>query len=473
VTESTLKAQTAKTARDRLLETLRDGRYHSAHELEHTDKLKPGDWVVALRELIEFGYAFGRRSNSLIMRERALKEKPQDLADLLARIDSRVVEDMNSLTASQKAMADIKLKQEPRPAQLSSVPPSDDHHDEPPDFEVSDDAEDIAEEDKIVLSVDPKGFVLSGKLTLTSTQAIVAKKRSGKTYLAMVLAEQLLKHDLPFVAVDPTGVWVGLLSLASGAPSPYNILVLGGPRGERPLTADMGAAVAELIVEAWPRSIILDLSDLSPEDQHLFVFNLCTRIYTINKRPVHFFFDEADEFAPQSSDSNYKYQRRCLTAVDRFIRRGGAKGLGGTLITQRPAVINKNVLSQVGRLIVLNLVAPHDIEAVEDWMRLVVTSMSDRSACISALPHLRHGEAFAVTVGAGTIPLCRFMTRPKETFDSSRTPTMDETGAVVAQVNAPSADLLELVLRVLGPRELVQSSASAAEGPDDEDSDED
>jgi hypothetical protein len=466
VTESTLKAQTAKTARDLLSEVLRDGLYHSAHQLANVEGLKQGDWVVAIRELIDFGYAFGRRSNSLIMRERALKEKSQDLTDLLARIDARTAEDMNSVSIHEKPkVTDIQLA---RPAHPPDEGGTDEELENQP-FDVEDDAEEISEEDKIVMSVDPRGFVLSGKLTLTSTQAIVAKKRSGKTYFAMVLAEQFLKHDLPFVAVDPTGVWVGLLSMADGSPSPHEILVLGGPRGARSLTADMGSMVAELIVEVWPKSVIIDLSELPPEDQHLFVFNLCTRIYTINKRPVHFFFDEADEFAPERSDSNYKYQRRCLSAVDRFIRRGGVKGLGGTLITQRPAVISKNVLSQVSRLIVLNLVAPHDIEAVEDWMRLV-TNMSDRSTCLSALPHLRHGEAFALAVGAGTVPLCRFTTRSKETFDSSRTPTMDAGDVIASRVNPPSERLLEAVERVLGSAE---PEAPAVEVSDDEASGED
>lgn len=469
VTESTLKAQTARSVRDKVLDLLSDERYHSAYELEHMDGLKVGDWVVAVRELIEYGYAFARRSNSLLLRKRSLADRPQDLAELLAGIDARVPEDLNPIVAGE-----VKVSS-PSARKVVVVKNSSDEVDFETDagqtFEVSD----VPEGDKISLSADPQGFVISGKQLLTSTQAILAKKRSGKTYLAMVMAEQLLKLKLPFVAVDPTGVWGGLRSLPDGKPSPYDVLTLGGARGQWPLSADSGEKVAELVVALWPRSMVLDLSALLPEDQHKFVYHLCAKIFFINKRPVHFFFDEADEFAPQASDSNYKHQRRCLSAIDRLVRRGGVKGLGGTLITQRPAVINKNVLSQVGRILVLNMVAPHDIAAVEEWMRTVVQRAQDREACLAALPVLPSGDVFAITNGAGTIPLCKFRTRPKETFDSSKTPTMDEVDLPVPEVSHPPPEVVEkagLILGLLGG-EAEPSSAEGEESSDGSPSDED
>lgn len=440
-TESTLKHQPARTVRDKVLEVLSDGRYHSAHELENLKDLKSGDWVVAVRELIDYGYAFTRRSNSLLVRRRSLSEHPQDLADLLALIDARSPEDINP-TSLAPAPAPSFV---PRSKVVKEV----DVEEENP-FEAEPDAFDVEEGDRVVLSGEQGGFVISGKQLITSTQAILAKKRSGKTYLAMVMAEQLLKLKLPFVAVDPTGVWCGLRTMADGTPSPYDVLTLGGPRGHWPLSAELGTKVADLVVDIWPRSVILDLSAMVPEDQHEFVYNLCARIFFINKKPVHFFFDEADEFAPQVSDANYKFQRRCLSAIDRFVRRGGVKGLGSSLITQRPAVLSKNVLSQVGRIVVLNMVAPHDIEAVEEWMKGVVSKTQDRLACLSALPQLASGEAFAVTNGAGVVPLVRFKTRLKETFDSSRTPTMDEVDLPSPQVSNPPPDIIEHAGVLLG-----------------------
>jgi DNA helicase HerA-like ATPase len=42
---------------------------------------------------------------------------------------------------------------------------------------------------------------------VTQTQAILAKKRVGKTYTAKVQAEELLKANQQIVAIDPTGAW--------------------------------------------------------------------------------------------------------------------------------------------------------------------------------------------------------------------------------------------------------------------------
>jgi len=42
------------------------------------------------------------------------------------------------------------------------------------------------------------------------TTALIGIRGSGKTVAATVLAEEMLEHNLPFVAIDPVGVWWGL-----------------------------------------------------------------------------------------------------------------------------------------------------------------------------------------------------------------------------------------------------------------------
>ena len=164
VTESTLKAQTARTARDRVLEVLSDERFHSAFELEHLNGLKVGDWVVAVRELIEYGYAFGRRSNSLIMRRRSLAEKPQDLADLLAQIDARSPEDLNPQAPSAAHAAPPARKPRPAPEPLATEEDNGDGEgDQPQPFDATSDAVMVAEGDKMVLSADEGAFVVDRK----------------------------------------------------------------------------------------------------------------------------------------------------------------------------------------------------------------------------------------------------------------------------------------------------------------------
>lgn len=59
------------------------------------------------------------------------------------------------------------------------------------------------------------GFALPIEL-VTSTQAILARKRSGKSYTASIQAEELRRHKQQIAAIDPTGAWWGLRSLATG-----------------------------------------------------------------------------------------------------------------------------------------------------------------------------------------------------------------------------------------------------------------
>jgi hypothetical protein len=111
--------------------------------------------------------------------------------------------------------------------------------------------------------------------------------------------------------------------------------------------------------------------------------------------------------------------------VDNLVRRGRTRGLGTTLITQRAAVINKNVLSQVGGMFFLQMGAPQDLDAVERWMIEQVKPQA-RIECRRNLPILGRGQAYYLH-GGDRSTFSRFTVRTKKTFDSSVTPRMGET----------------------------------------------
>jgi DNA helicase HerA-like ATPase len=58
--------------------------------------------------------------------------------------------------------------------------------------------------------------------------------------------------------------------------------------------------------------------------------------------PLHIVFDEADLWAPQKASEPMLQSR-----MEEIVRRGRIKGFIPWLITQRPAVLSKDVLSQV------------------------------------------------------------------------------------------------------------------------------
>jgi hypothetical protein len=431
---------------------LSDGCYHSAHEISKINGLEPGQWYVSLQELIEHGYMFGRRGNQLVLlveRNTNPKAPAQDLATLLAGVDASKPE-----PAGLRPVGRVEEEREVVQAYEGGVPPLVKR-----EREISDDES---------LRIGDVDMCLSAKQYVTSTRAILARKSSGKTYLAMVIAEELLRVErhtgtaMPFVAFDPTGVWYGLGANVEGHPSMHHVLRLGGRHGDFELRFEEGGAVAEMVVVMWPISVVLDVSDMLPEEQHQFFGDFGNKLYTLNVKPIHLFIDEADDFMPQSVESGNKAQRRALGVGDRIVRRARVKGIGVTLITQRPAVISKNVLSQVDGVFFLSVTAPHDLEAVDSWMKPAVGN-SDRQLALEALPTLERGEAFFVQANKKSGALMKFRTREKLTFDSSRTPSVDDPEPPMPSLSKVPEEIWHRVGVLLGKNKELGTEASEPE----------
>jgi DNA helicase HerA-like ATPase len=211
-----------------------------------------------------------------------------------------------------------------------------------------------------------EGFTL-GDDFVTKTAAIVAQRRKGKTYTACVIAEELVEAGLPWVALDPTGAWWGMRASADGKSAGLPVVVLGGSHGDAPLERSAGRAVADLVVE-HPGWYVLDLSLFeSKAAEREFSADFAEALYRRKGAPgrdfpLHLFVDEADMFVPQDREQG---DARMLGAFQSIVRRGGLRGLGTTLISQRPALVNKSVLVQLDMLIVLRLVAGNDQDYVK------------------------------------------------------------------------------------------------------------
>lgn len=271
---------------------------------------------------------------------------------------------------------------------------------------------------------------------VTSTQAILAKKRVGKSYTSDLQAEELLDAGQHIVIIDPTGAHWGLRSSADGERPGYPIAILGGDHADVPLEPTAGAEVAEAIV-GDRFSAILDLSHMEIGEANRFVGDFLRRLYRLNRLPLHVFIDEADAFAPQTMQGD---EMRTCGAVNTVVRRGGIKGIGVTLITQRPAVLSKSVLSQVDMLTCLRMHHTADLDQVEKWVGKHKKGTT-AAEMIESLPSLPKGDAWVWNPEGDLFR--RVKLRRKRTFDSGATP---EPGA---QVPAPRV-LADIDLGKLG-----------------------
>jgi len=128
------------------------------------------------------------------------------------------------------------------------------------------------------------------------TFAIMGIRRSGKTSTACVLAEEMCRANLPWIALDPVGVWWGLRANRDGKAGGHPVVVFGGQHADLPLHKNAGAQVAEALVNeaVWA---VIDLSQESKRFWHTFVTDFCLRLMDLNPAvPRHLFIEEAPEF---------------------------------------------------------------------------------------------------------------------------------------------------------------------------------
>lgn len=249
---------------------------------------------------------------------------------------------------------------------------------------------------------------------------------SGKSYNAMGRVERLLKRRARGVIVDPLGVWWGLRLLADGVtPSGLDVVIFGGKHGDLPLTEHAGALLAETVV-GMKESCILDLSQLGTKAaERRFMLDFLSVLYRqLDGTPLHVIFDEADIFAPQSLVGDKDGPApRLLGMMETVVRRGRVKGFIPWLISQRPAVLNKNVLSQADGIVAFKLTASQDRDAIAAW----VEGQADKATW-----RAMYGELATAQTGEGLVwvPARRILERvqfpAKETFDSTRTPKRGE-----------------------------------------------
>lgn len=270
---------------------------------------------------------------------------------------------------------------------------------------------------------------LANDLTLpvdvvTQTVAILAKRRAGKSYTMRRLAEQLFSSGQQIVIVDPKGDQWGIRSASDGKSPGLSIVILGGERGDVPLEPSSGEVVAKLVVEERV-SVLLDLSTFRKSEVATFMTAFLENLYRLKAReiyrtPVMLVIDEADAIAPQKPQHG---EERMLGAAEDIVRRGGQRGIGCVLVSQRSAVLNKNVLTQAQVLVALRTIAPQDLAAMKAWIDVHGTQEQCKTL-MDSLPSLPVGDAWFWSPGWPTIDgiFKRVSVLPIQTFDSGATP---------------------------------------------------
>jgi hypothetical protein len=270
---------------------------------------------------------------------------------------------------------------------------------------------------------------------------VVGRTGSGKSYCARGFIEIALNESRRLCIIDPTGVHWGLRSSSDGDRPAFPIVVFGGDHADVAIADTSGAALAELLA-GQNLPAIVDVSEFSRSGMVRFMGPFLDSLYRHNKTPLTLVVDEADIFAPQRPEPE---TATMLGRMEQIVRRGRVRGFRPWLITQRPASLNKNVLSQANTLIAMQLTAPQDRDAIGAW----IEGQADRDEgrkVLAELPRLKKGEGYVWAPSHGVLERVTF---PRiATFDSGRTPEEGEAPPALALADVDLSGIAESLKRV-------------------------
>lgn len=223
----------------------------------------------------------------------------------------------------------------------------------------------------------------------TKTFAVLAKRGAGKSYASAVIAEEFFKNNIPFVVFDPIDVWWGLRLNKNGKDNGLPVVVFGLEHADILLDRDMGKRIAHAVVKENISCVISTFGMPKVGQRHL-IAEFAEEILNINNTPRHIFIEEAHEFVPQRVFGGLG---KTFNAVSNLVVMGRNRGLGVTLINQRAATINKDVLTQLDTLLAFRNVSPQDRKALKEWVEYH-SAEGDFEKFMQSLPSLPTGEGW-------------------------------------------------------------------------------
>lgn len=248
--------------------------------------------------------------------------------------------------------------------------------------------------------------------------AFLGKTGSGKSNAAKTIVEASLDAGERVCVLDPTGAWYGLRLKANGKPSKYPVVIFGGLHGDVPIGREHGAAVAEVVATSSTPAVI-DTRLMTVGERTQFFTAFAQTLLRKNKGPLRLVVDEAHLFAPQGRVADPR-SGEMLHAANNLVSLGRSIGLRIMLISQRPAKLHKDSLTQVETLVAMRVIAPQDRKAVEEW----VGEWADKDQgkeIVASLPSLPTGDAWIWSPEIGFLERVHFPLA--RTYDSGKAPT--------------------------------------------------
>jgi len=264
-------------------------------------------------------------------------------------------------------------------------------------------------EDAEKIAIDEDGEVtLPVVEVLTGRAFLTGKSGAGKSNSASVVAEELLDRGFPLLIVDTDGEYWGLKE-------EYEILHVGADEEcDLQVSSEHAPKLAELALEDNV-PIILDVSGFLDEDEgDALVRETARELFQREKKlkkPFLMLVEEIHEYIPEGGGLDDTGRM-----LIRVAKRGRKRGLGLAGMSQRPADVKKDFITQCDWLLWHRLTWENDTNVVR---RVVGTEYAD------AVQDLADGEAFLMADFLEA-DVQRVQVRRKRTFDAGATPDLDD-----------------------------------------------
>ena len=206
---------------------------------------------------------------------------------------------------------------------------------------------------QLVVGTSPQGpFTIDANLVATGRTCVLGSSGSGKSYTVGVLCEELCRSEVPFAIVDTEGEHTGLKEK-------FEAIWVGEENGS---DLSWGSLDLNDLARQAPdiSPLILDVSDLTdPKEKVSSFVSALYETLTERRTPYLLVVEEADKFVPQ-------YGQRVPIFAE-VARRGRKRGMGLMICSQRPSLVDKNVLSQCGNQLIGKLIIQNDLQSVAQF----------------------------------------------------------------------------------------------------------
>lgn len=252
--------------------------------------------------------------------------------------------------------------------------------------------------------------------------ALLGMTGAGKTsVIKTAIVEPDLRNDRRVLIITPKDDWWGLRLAKSGKSAGFDVPIFGGRHGDYPLQVKDAGLLADTY-GTMKGSAILCTSKLSVQDRARWFAAFAERILNTNRGWLRLVIDEAHVFMPKQGAKGGGALPAALHAGNELVSQGRSSGLRIVLASQRSAKLHNDSLTQCSCLFAMLLMAPHDRDAVKDWIE-DQADLQRGKEIIASLATLNAGQAWVWAPGAKFLECVQFP-RPA-TFDSSAAPDDD------------------------------------------------